>query len=251
MEKTKFAGDDEPVWHHQKLSAHDNALELLDHFALRISYSAGQKIYQEETSVEYWYRVVSGAARRYSINAEGKRQIVDLLFPKDCFGFGMQGRHRFAAEAVLDGTIIAWYPRARLELLAESDPRMGRALRDVAHQAMSRLHSLILNLGRTRAEEKVGLFLLRLADRLSAGSADRVVLPVSREDIADYLALSVETVSRSLTQLKSRGMIRLTGTREIIILDRQALASGDEDQLAIADHASGGREPLTRLARYG
>jgi CRP-like cAMP-binding protein len=70
---------------------------------------------------------------------------------------------------------------------------------------MSRLHALILNLGRTTAEEKIGHFLVRMAERLSGGPADNVVLPMSREDIADYLALLVETVSRSLTQLKRPG----------------------------------------------
>ncbi|MGC1888279.1 MAG: helix-turn-helix domain-containing protein [Stellaceae bacterium] len=89
---------------------------------------------------------------------------------------------------------------------------------------MSRLHALILNLGRTTAEEKVGHFLVRMADRLAGGHTDKLVLLMSREDIADYLALSVETVSRSLTQLRRRGVIRLVGTREIRILDRSALA---------------------------
>ena len=98
-------------------------------------------------------------------------------------------------------------PRLRLEALAASDPRVAKELRDAAVEAMSRLHALILNLGRTTAEEKVGYFLLRMAERLSGGPADRMVLPMSREDIADYLALSVETVSRSLTQLKRRGVI--------------------------------------------
>ena len=98
---------------------------------------------------------------------------------------------------------------------------------------MSRLHALILNLGRTTAEEKVGHFLVKMADRLAGGPADKLVLPMSREDIADYLALSVETVSRSLTQLKRRGVIRLIGTREIRILDRSAFAKGDEDQTPI------------------
>ena len=92
---------------------------------------------------------------------------------------------------------------------------------------MSRLHALILNLGRTTAEEKVGHFLLRMAERLGGGPADGMVLPMSREDIADYLSLSVETVSRSLTQLKRRGVILLIGTRQVRIVDRHALDEAD------------------------
>jgi CRP-like cAMP-binding protein len=158
-----------------------------------------------------------------------------LLLPGDVFGFGARGKHHFAVEAAVDTTVVLRYPRSRLEALAESDARIARELRDAACEAMSRLHGLILNLGRTTAEEKVGHFLLRIAERLAGGPADMVVLPISREDIADYLAVSVETVSRSLTQLKRRGVIRLIGTRQIRIIDPKALADGDEDQFAIID----------------
>jgi hypothetical protein len=89
---------------------------------------------------------------------------------------------------------------------------------------MSRLHSLLLILGRTTAEQKVGSFLLHIQERVGNGVADRLRLPVTRYDIADYLALSVETVSRSLTGLKERGVIALSGPREIGIIDRDALA---------------------------
>ena len=88
---------------------------------------------------------------------------------------------------------------------------------------MARLQTQILTLGRTTAEAKVGCFLLRLAERMSTGPSDPLLLPMSREDIADYLAISIETVSRSLTQLKQRGVIRLMGTRKIMIIDRDAI----------------------------
>ena len=197
-----------------------HALEAL---ALRIEYDRGQQIYKKNSAVEYWYRIESGVARRFS-GEDGRRQIVDLLLPGDFFGFGLHGKHCFAVEAVLDRTVVARFPRSLLESLTELDPRIARALRDAACAAMSRLHALILNLGRTTAEEKVGHFLVRMADRLAGGHTDKLVLLMSREDIADYLALSVETVSRSLTQLRRRGVIRLVGTREIRILDRSALA---------------------------
>jgi CRP/FNR family nitrogen fixation transcriptional regulator len=225
----------EPIWTHQREAAPKDALQALDNFVLKMECTRGQQIYKEDTSVEYWYRIESGVARRFSARADGRRQIVDLLLPGDFFGFGVGGKHHFAVEAVLDGTVVARYPRSRLEALAELEPRIARGLRDVACAAMSRLHGLILNLGRTTAEEKVGHFLVRMADRLAGGAADRIVLPMSREDIADYLALSVETVSRSLTHLKRRGLIRLTGTREIKILDRRALAQGDEDPVPELD----------------
>jgi DNA-binding transcriptional MocR family regulator len=86
-------------------------------------------------------------------------------------------------------------------------------------------------LGRITAQEKVGSFILAMADRLSNGRSDRVTLPISRYDIADYLAVSVETVSRALSELKHRGLIRFTGTRVIQIIDREALEDGEHDDV--------------------
>ena len=219
----------EPVWRHQHEPARQAPLQVFEALAALKRYRRGQAIYKGDSPVDYWYRIVSGMARRFSARADGKRQIVDLLLPGDVFGFGGSGKHHFAVEAVLDDTVVARFPRLRMEALAASDPRVARELRDAAVEAMSRLHALILNLGRTTAEEKVGYFLLWMAERLSGGPADRMVLPMSREDIADYLALSVETVSRSLTQLKRRGVILLMGTRQVRIIDRQALDDTDED----------------------
>jgi CRP/FNR family transcriptional regulator, nitrogen fixation regulation protein len=213
----------------------DSPLQGLDAISMRMECARGQQIYKQHSSVEYWYRIETGAARRFSARTNGTRQIVDLMLPGDFFGFGVRGKHHFAVDAVLDGTIIALYPCSRLESLAALDPHVARELWDAARAAMSRQNALILNLGRTTAEQKVGHFLVKMAERLAGGHADKLVLPISREDIAGYLALSVETVSRSLTQLKRREIIRLTGTREIRILDRSALAKGDEDQTRIRD----------------
>ena len=225
----------EPIWIHRREANPKIPFQSLDSLAVQMHCARGQEIYKEDSQVECWYRIASGVARRFSTRSDGKRQIVDLLLPGDIFGFGARGKHHFAVEAIADGTVVLRYPRSRLEALADSDGRIARELRDAACEAMARLQLLILNLGETTAEEKVGHFLVRMAQRLGGVPADQLVLPMSREDIADYLALSVETVSRSLTQLKRRGLIRLTGTRQITILDRNALAKGAADQFALLE----------------
>ena len=90
-----------------------------------------------------------------------------------------------------------------------------------------RLQSQLVIVGRTTAIEKVGAFLLDMSARVSSRSSDRVVLPISRYDMADYLGLSVETVSRSLTHLKQQGVIKLFGPRSVGIVDRAALECGE------------------------
>ena len=120
----------EPIWTHQREAAPKDALQALDNFALKVEYTRGQQIYKEDTSVEYWYRIESGVARRFSARADGRRQIVDLLLPGDFFGFGVGGKHHFAVEAVLDGTVVARYPRSRLEVARRAGaPHRARASR--------------------------------------------------------------------------------------------------------------------------
>jgi CRP-like cAMP-binding protein len=200
---------------------------VIDSFAMPVKCRRGEQIYDADRSVDSWYRVLAGAARRFTLRANGRRQIVDLLLPGDVFGFGVDGKHYFNAEAVGAGTVIAQYPCARIETRAATDSMIARELREMVKQETARLQTLILILGRITSEEKVGAFLVNLADRLSGGVPGPVSLPISRYDIADFLALSVETVSRALTSLKERRMITLTGPRMLNILDPDVLASGD------------------------
>jgi CRP/FNR family transcriptional regulator, nitrogen fixation regulation protein len=239
----------EPVWLHQRITPERNPLKHIEALATPVRYSRGQAIYEEDSAVDCWCRVVSGVARRFSLRIDGRRQIVDLLLANDVFGFGTRGRHRFSAEAVVDGTVIARYPRARLESLASSDVRVAQQLQEAFTDAMARVQTQILTFGRITAEAKVGCFLLSMAERLSADPTDAVLLPISREDIADYLALSVETVSRSLTQLKCRGIIRLLDTRRIKIVDRAAIEEADRftpigDKRSLNGWLKGPSEPV-------
>ncbi|HYZ33871.1 MAG TPA: helix-turn-helix domain-containing protein [Crenalkalicoccus sp.] len=198
-------------------------LEALESVAMLVPFRRGQKIYDERDPVERWYRVARGAAKEYALLADGRQQIVDFLLPGDIFGFGAHDEHHFTAEVVAKGTVLARYPRREVETLAERDPRLGRLLREIAFEAAARSQTRMLALARMRAPQRVGAFLLEMAGRLSAESAEGIALPMSRYDIADYLGLSAEAVSRSFTKLKRCGVIRLSGTRRVRILDRTAL----------------------------
>ena len=142
---------------------------------------------------------------------DGRRRIVDFLLPGDFFGFSAREEHHLEVEAVTEDTVVARYPRRRVETLAECDPDVGRYIRHLAFESISRLEARIGILGRVTAIEKVSAFLLEMAQRSLNGPSTVVVLPMSRNDIADYLALSVETVSRALTDLKQLGVVALAG----------------------------------------
>ena len=224
----------ERTWTHERAESPRSIPTALDALAVASRFQRDEEIYPQQGSVGCWYRVISGAARRFVLRADGRRQTVDLLLPGDFFGFGVRGMHAFTAEAIVADTVIARYSASRIETLAASDPRAARELSGIVVSAMSRLHSLLLILGRTTAEQKVGSFLLHMQERVGSGAVDRLTLPVTRYDVADYLALSVETVSRALTGLKERGVISLSGPRKIGIIDRDALENERDGGEALA-----------------
>lgn len=178
----------------------------------------GEQIYAREDPTDSWYHVVSGMARKSIVFSDGRRRIVDFLYPGDFFGFSARPERDFDVDAVMEGTTVAVFPRGALETLADNDQEIGRLLRDVAYESISRLQGRILILGRVTAMKKVGAFLVEMARRCYDTAAIDVMLAMSRYDIADYLGLSVETVSRAITTLQHRRCIELRGNHLIKIL---------------------------------
>jgi CRP/FNR family transcriptional regulator, nitrogen fixation regulation protein len=191
-------------------------------------------IYRNGEPAHYWYRVVTGAARKCSLMMGGRRQIVDFLLPGDVFGFETPDLHHFSTEVVTTGTTIARYPRRAAEDLVESDPQVSRWIREKAFHSISRLQARTLILGHTSALARVSAFLLEWMDRCNQPTCATISLPMSRYDIADYLAIAVETVSRALTLLRTQHVIVFRSTRRLSVRDRRALelaTEGTEDLL--------------------
>jgi CRP/FNR family nitrogen fixation transcriptional regulator len=200
----------------------------------------GQEISGDPGPSGHWYYVIVGAVRRCTVRSDGRRQIVDLMLPGDFF-FVSDSKNEATIEAIAEDTVLASYPGQRIDALAERDPHFARELRDVAFQSLGRSEAQLLILGRVTALEKVGAFLLSLDGRASQRRGE-VELPISRYDIADYLAVSVETVCRSMTDLQHRGVITLAGKRTVKILDRGAL----EDR--VGEKLNGHRPPAMRTS---
>ncbi len=205
-----------------------DVLDALEPLASTAPYGRTQTIYGPDDPADHWYRLVAGMARKCTVTADGRRQIVDFLLPGDFFGLVNRQEHRFAVEAVSKGTVVARYPRRRAEQLADADPRLARRLRELAFETTARLQARMLILGRKSALDKVAAFVVEMADRSLDEPADMLMLRMSRYDIGDYLALSSETVSRTLTDLQQRGMIELRGRRWLRIVDRGTLEEGCE-----------------------
>jgi CRP/FNR family transcriptional regulator, nitrogen fixation regulation protein len=201
------------------------ALETLSTVA---RFARGEPIYRNGDPAEYWYRIVAGASRKCAFTFDGSRQIVDFLRSGDLFGYDAHETHSFAVEAIVSGTVVARYSKQCAERLADSDPVIARQIRELAFESVGRGQSRMVILGQATALGKVGGFLLEMADRFSTASGSPVTLPMSRYDIADYLAMAVETVSRALTILRERQVIQFEGVRCVRICDRESLKNASE-----------------------
>lgn len=181
------------------------------------TFSKDQPIFCEGGSSDFIYRVVSGAVRLTRLLADGRRQICDFYLPGDVFGVELDARRLATAEAIGE-TVVVVARRSSLAADSDQSPRLCRhALRE-----LRRCQNHVLTLGRRSAAERLASFLIDLAQRLDAD--DAFDLPMCRQDIADYLGLTIETVSRTMTQLQSQGLIALAGCRRIRLRRPAALA---------------------------
>ena len=182
-------------------------------------FARNNEIYGEHEPSEYLYQVISGAVRTYRMLDDGRRQISAFYLPGDIFGVEAGDMHLCSAEAICDSQILV-AKRSAVMARAEHERSLARQLWMLTMRELQRVqeHSLALI---KSAEERVAGFLLEMAGRNSAGVA--VELPMSRQDIADYLGLTIETVSRTFTQFVHSGTIALETSRRIQLRNRPAL----------------------------
>jgi CRP/FNR family nitrogen fixation transcriptional regulator len=190
-------------------------------------YSKGTEIFGETETAEYIYQVVEGAVRSHKRLSDGRRQIGAFHLPGDIFGLENGNVHRFTAEAIVD-TTVRLIKHQSLERVAKTDPAMVRSLLTMTTANLQHVENHVLLLGRNTARERVAAFLLEMNGRLTAGGA--IALPMSRRDIADYLGLAFETVSRVFSAFQRKGYLSFLDhpmQRQIVVLNSAALTELD------------------------
>ena len=199
----------------------DDGVEAMEMMSARMTFDRDAEIFGESEAADFVYRVVSGAVRTYKLLSDGRRQIGDFHLAGDLFGLEAGAEHRLSAEAICKTEVMV-FRRANLFSLAARTPAVGRALWAETARELERAQTHLMLLGRKSACERVASFLSALGER--EPKASEIALPMSRQDMADYLGLTIETVSRTFTQLQSDGVISLSGCRRVHVKNRGALA---------------------------
>lgn len=205
-------------------------VDALSVIGRRRSLEAGQSLIWEGDESLLVANVIEGVLKLSTGTQDGRELIVGVVYPSDFIGrpFGSTTRHTVTA---LTDARVCVFTRADFDGFAKSHPALEHKLLTRTLTELDRTRRWMLLLGRKDAEEKIATFLLDMSERLAgvarencgAAALDRFELPFSRQQVADILGLTIETVSRQLTALKRAGLIELPSRRAVVIRDRTAL----------------------------
>jgi len=203
-----------------RLQAQDE-LDALDRLGSRLQIAQNQTIFTEGEPVDHAYKIVSGVVRLCKHLPDGGRQIAQFLFPGDYFSFVSLGDHGFSAEAVSDVTLLS-FQQKQIERLCRDRPDLRTRLFEILSQRVCDIQKHLTMVGRQTARARVAAFLLLLAERSSADGM-RLDVSMNRQDIADYVSLTMETVSRTLSLLKRSRLIEAPVLHRIELRNVDAL----------------------------
>jgi CRP/FNR family nitrogen fixation transcriptional regulator len=197
----------------------DTLGQSMDLMGATMAYPRNSEIFGESEPADYLYKVISGSVRTYRILRDGRRQVGGFYLPGDIFGLEFADEHTLSAEAIADTKVLV-VKRTALNALAGCNVAIAQQLFALTGRELRRVQDRILMLIES-AQERVAGFLLEMAERASGSNI--IELPMSRQDIADYLGLSMETVSRTFSSLEAAAAIEVSTSRRIVLRNCAAL----------------------------
>ena len=205
-------------------------LSRLSKIARCESFGSGEALFHEGDKASTVYNITDGAVRLSSTLKNGRRQVIGFLFTGDFIGFSDRDTYPWTGEAVR-GAKVCRFARTDLTRVTTDFPKIEHRLLEMATSDIATAQEHIVMLGQGSAAEKVSAFLLTLSQKSAkrGGIQNPIHLPMTREDIADYLGLAFETVSRCFTRLESEGLIAIESTRVVRIKDFEALADYSDE----------------------
>lgn len=186
---------------------HDELREL-EQLGQRLRYRPNEPVFSQEEIATSCFNVLEGVMRLYKLLPDGRRQIVGFALPGDFLGIAVNGRHGISADAV-GPVVVCRFVKKSFVRFVDQRPNVLRRINEFVTRDLDEAHDQMVLLGRRSAEEKVATFLVKWRERLAQiGQIFAITpLPMSRQDIADYLGLTIETVSRTFTKLERDGVI--------------------------------------------
>jgi CRP/FNR family transcriptional regulator, anaerobic regulatory protein len=203
----------------------DSELARLATIAMVTEVPPGRCFIDEGEPAHCFFNITAGTAKLFKLLPDGRRQITGFVHAGHFLGLAVSDTYAFSAEAI-EHVRFCRFPRAKLRTLLDDFPLMEKRLLDIAADELVAAQEQMLLLGRKTARERLASFLLTQSRQgLPCGhSRQRFRLPMTRSDIADYLGLTIETVSRTLTKLRSEGLISILSQSELAISDAVGLA---------------------------
>lgn len=226
-----------PIRHRAVCSRADDAeLAVMEGMKSYQTYKAGEPILRQGDEMKFVASVVHGVATLSQSLEDGRTQVVGLMLPSDFIGRASRAEAQFDVAASTDVTLCQFERKPFAQLMAKT-PHISERLIEITMDELDAARDWMLLLGRKTAREKIATFLSMLVVRhgleLEDGTTPRLALPLTREKIANYLALTLETVSRQMTALQKDGVIEFTDRKHFNVLDPRALqlatGNGEED----------------------
>ena len=209
-------------------------LAELDRLARRMVFAPKESLFSQGEPATRIFNVVDGAVRLYKLLPDGRRQVIGFKLPGDFIALASAAQHSLSADAIGQATVCS-FSKTGFARFVENKLPMLRRMNEFANRELSLAQDRMLLLGRYSAEEKMASFIVNWRERLARldRAGELIALPMSRRDIADYLGLTIETVSRTFTKLERDRIIEVVPGGVRMLDDRRAL------QLAAALPAHG------------
>jgi len=198
-------------------------LDRLDNFMMTSAFEAGQTIFVEGDKLTNYFNITEGVVRLIKLLPDGRRAILDFLYKGDFLGLNAKGQYAYSAEAITPVKLCR-FPRPQLQVMFADTPRMeGRLLAMYTDKLVANQQRLT-DLARKSPRERLATFLLDLAKKEDLRRTDGgILLPMSREDISDYLGLTIETISRTFSAFAKEGLVEIQQRKKVNILNGEAL----------------------------
>ena len=200
-------------------------LRELSKITTAVELAAGRAVFYEGDENTYLFNVLTGTIRLSKLLPDGRRQVTGFLFPGDCLGLSVADTYAYTAEAVSQASLCRFNRQGLIKML-DQFPKLEHRLLERASSELVEAQTQMVMLGQKTATERISSTFLSLMERIGRGGESGIILelPMTREDLADYAGVSVETVSRCITRLREKGVIDTPDVRSVHVRQLEELA---------------------------